>query len=55
MASSTPTTSSSSMKNKIATEKKKKENKSMSKEQVRKIVDWAIAQNPLVYRRLADI
>jgi hypothetical protein len=27
----------------------------MSKETIRKIVDFAINQNPLVYRRLADI
>jgi hypothetical protein len=31
------------------------QNESMSKETIRKIVDFAIAQNPLVYRRLADI
>jgi Asp-tRNA(Asn)/Glu-tRNA(Gln) amidotransferase B subunit len=29
--------------------------KSMSDEEIKKIVDSAIAQNPLVYRRLADM
>lgn len=38
-----------------AKEKEEQEEKSMSKEQIKKVVDFAIAQNPLVYRRLADI
>jgi hypothetical protein len=36
-------------------QQKGEEKRSMSKEQIKKIVDFAIAQNPLVYRRLADI
>lgn len=38
-----------------AKEKEEQEEKSMSKEQIKKVVDFAIVQNPLVYRRLADI
>jgi hypothetical protein len=30
-------------------------NKRMSDEEIKKVVDSAIAQNPLVYKRLADI
>jgi hypothetical protein len=37
------------------TEEEEEKRKSMSKEHVKKIVEFAIAQNPLVYRRLADI
>jgi hypothetical protein len=39
-------------------EEKKKEKKGLSKEEkeeIKRFVEWAIAQNPLVYRRLADL
>jgi hypothetical protein len=36
-------------------ERKNKNKKSMSNEEIKKLVDFAIAQNPLVYKRLSEI